>query len=201
MSDSPTAALEDDLTVNRKNDRFISLQLIPLLALPGIPLIIFDVLSICGVRSDEIGAIRNGYITLILVGSLATLFIMPAFFLIYIIYMGIMNIVRRYLRRTITFFVIIGLNIFTLLSPFPSTVDVQYLRFLVKKQGYELQVLNLRKVSDTNPILFVFDFDSQAIIVFDETDEVSRPGPSRSREWRANASAFPILRNYSPLST
>jgi hypothetical protein len=62
MNDTkPTVSQVGSADSNNK-DRFISLQLIPLLLLPGTPVIISSVLSICGLSSDEVDAVRAIYI-------------------------------------------------------------------------------------------------------------------------------------------
>jgi hypothetical protein len=114
----------------------------------------------------------------------------PFFFLTYILYIGTINIVRGHIKKATTFFIVIGLNIFAL-APY-NIFDAEYLRFLAKKPGYDARVSDLaEKATVDGSKLFVFDFDSQSIIVFDESDEVSRP--DRSSEWRARAKAFPVL--------
>ena len=135
--------------------------------------------------------ISNFIIVPAVVVSLATLLIAPIFFLIYVLYIGVINIIRGHRKKAITFFIMIGLNIFVL-APY-NIVDAEFLRFLARRPGYDAQISYLMKTTVNDSKLFVFDFDSESIIVFDESDEVSRPEPSRSREWRARAKAFPVL--------
>jgi hypothetical protein len=191
MNDSGSAASEDDSVDSDNEDRFISLQIIPLLLLPGIVIIISNVLYVCGLNSEQVQVVRDLYINPVLLLSLATGFVVPILFLIFIAYLGIMNIVRHHRKKTITVFTMIGLNIFAFVITY--TVDVNYLRFMVKKHEYESQIHNAINMADDDSKLFVFDFDSEAIIVFDESDEISKPEWSRSTEWRAKSRAFPIL--------
>jgi hypothetical protein len=73
MTDSQTVPPQEAFIY--EGDRFISIQLLPLLLLPGTLKIILTILWICGLSSDEIGVISNLFLIPAIIVSLATLLI------------------------------------------------------------------------------------------------------------------------------